>query len=148
MQLEKFSYHYFTDFPGLIHITSNGLISKEALKKTNNLNLYSANVPNIFKWILLLIDGRKELEVPYPFISSVNTLSKVLIELVSIMYDVNTKSCIKNVAHPGMRMSMDFRDKLDYAEDDDKYLNNKNDKLFHKMVKFGKENNSNMSYAL
>lgn len=85
LRLDQYCVHYFLDYPELIAAEVACAIDDADKAKLSNGKYLSLRVPNIFKTVNDWIDGNQQIVPFYPYIPSVNPLSKSIVELVAMI---------------------------------------------------------------
>ncbi|XP_055370778.1 anaphase-promoting complex subunit 1 isoform X2 [Condylostylus longicornis] len=101
MKLSSYCLHYTLNFPYLRKISSHDFYNEEDAAKMQHKHLLTERVPNIFQQISDIIHGREISK--YPCIFKVNTMSKNVVQLVSLIIHGHEKirNWLQNLEIPG-----------------------------------------------
>lgn len=99
MQLNAHCLHYFLDFPHLASIKSQNIFTEEHAKQMLYQNFLDS-VPSIFQQVENILKNGKVYQ--YAFIEGINTLSRNVIQLISVIVHgcLNIKTWIKALEFP------------------------------------------------
>lgn len=85
LQLDSYCLHYFLDCPDLVLMYGNGSIAELDRNALYDQHCLTSKIPSIYGIINDLFTNSEHEFSPYPFIPSVNPISKQIIELIAMV---------------------------------------------------------------